>query len=92
MNRVFASKTIAAHLLRGAVGIGAFVAASMLAPAHPALAIAMLPVALVALRGCPMCWTLGLVQMVAARMAGRSTAGLCRDGTCAIKPPVSRAG
>lgn len=80
---MFASKTIIEHLVRGALGIGAFAAAAALAPAHPILALSLLPMGLVALRGCPMCWTVGLVQTIVARARGRSTAALCVDGSCA---------
>lgn len=87
---MFASRSILVHLVRGAVGLGAFALAAALAPLHPLLALAMVPVALVALRGCPMCWTVGLVQTILARVHGKSSAGLCADGTCAIIPPRGR--
>lgn len=82
---MFASKSIMAHLARGVAGLGALAAAAVLAEGHPWLALALLPVALVALRGCPMCWTFGLIQTVLARFSGRSTAGLCRGGGCAVR-------
>lgn len=81
---MFASKTLLEHLARGAIAIGAFVVASLIAPAHPWLALVMVPVALVALRGCPMCWTIGLMQTVLAKVRGRSTEGLCTDGACRL--------
>ena len=79
---MFASKTIAQHLVRGALGIGAFVIATLVAPAHPLLALALLPAGLVALRGCPMCWTIGLAQTASATLQGKSRKGLCVDGRC----------
>lgn len=84
---MFASKSIFVHLIRGVVGLGAFALAATVAPAHPLLAMAMVPVALVALRGCPMCWTIGLVQTVAARLQGKPAVGLCADGSCALTSP-----
>jgi hypothetical protein len=80
---MFASRTIAKHLARGAVGIAALVVALTAGPAHPLLYVVLLPAALVALRGCPTCWTIGLVQTIAARIAGRHAAGACGDGRCA---------
>ena len=83
---MFASKSIGAHLSRGAVGIAAFVCASISYPHHPWIALGLLAVAIVALRGCPMCWTLGLVQTVAAKLRGERAPRACIDGTCAVRP------
>ena len=81
---MFASKTVTEHLLRGAIGIGAFAVAPMLATRWwPAWVL--MPIGLVALRGCPTCWTVGLVQTVWAKLRGRSTEGLCVNGSCALR-------
>ncbi|MDB4973803.1 MAG: hypothetical protein JWN48_2144 [Myxococcaceae bacterium] len=80
---MFASKGIAEHLARGSLGFGALAAYGLLAPLHPWLSLAMLPLALVALRGCPLCWTIGLLQTVVAALRGRSSAFACTDGSCA---------
>lgn len=81
---MFASKTISGHLARGALGVGTMAFALSAAADHPWLPLAALPIALVALRGCPMCWTVGLAQTVVAKLRGKSTEGLCRDGSCAL--------
>ena len=81
---MFASKTISGHLARGALGVGTMAFALSAAAAHPWLPLAALPIALVALRGCPMCWTVGLAQTVVAKLRGKSTEGLCLDGSCAL--------
>jgi hypothetical protein len=81
---MFGSKTILGHLARGALGVGTLGFAVSGAAAHPWLALAALPIALVAFRGCPTCWTVGLVQTVVAKLQGKSTEGLCRDGSCAL--------
>jgi len=80
---MFESKSLPEHLARGFVGIGAFVAAILLAPHHPSLALAALPVGFLALRGCPSCWLVGLVQTIAT---GRKS-NECMDGGCATRPP-----
>jgi hypothetical protein len=89
---MFASKTVVEHLARGVVGVGAFALATAIASSPPWLALVLLPVGFVALRGCPMCWTVGLVQTVAAKLQGKSAAGLCADGGCSLsdrsRPPV----
>jgi hypothetical protein len=82
---MFASRSILEHLARGAIGIGAFMASGPLASTRPWLALALLPVAFIALRGCPLCWTVGLVQTVLARLQRKSTEGLCADGACALR-------
>jgi len=81
---MFGSKTILGHLARGAVGVGTMGFALSEAAAHPWLPLAALPIALVAFRGCPTCWTVGLVQTVVAKLWGKSTEGSCLDGSCAL--------
>lgn len=86
---MFSSKSIAEHLVRGVIGLSALAAASgLMASSHPWLGLAALPVALVALRGCPTCWLLGLAQTVIAALRGKPTEGYCVDGTCALRRPV----
>lgn len=69
---MFASKSLTEHVARGAVGIGVLVGTMMLIPDHPLLALAGIPVALIALRGCPACWTIGLFETIAATARGRA--------------------
>jgi hypothetical protein len=67
----FSSATIAEHLARGVIAIGALIAATNLllvsawwtAPASLGLGV----VGLVMLRGCPMCWTIGLIETIRSR-------------------------
>jgi len=77
---MFASKSLVEHLARGLIGLGAFVVATFLASDQPWLAVAALPIGLFALRGCPSCWLLGLVETV---VFGRAKASACIDGSCA---------
>ena len=58
----FASRTVRAHLLRGAVGLPLLVAAFALIPAYGAGMLLLAPVGVFFLRGCPTCWALGLTQ------------------------------
>lgn len=58
----FASATVPRHLLRGAVGLVAFLAAFVIAGTTSAAGLLLLPVAALAWRGCPTCWTVGLLQ------------------------------
>jgi hypothetical protein len=69
---MFASKSVLEHLARGIVGFGALAAAIVLArasgwgPAAGSTALALF--ALIALRGCPVCWTIGMVETVSRRL------------------------
>ena len=64
---VFSSARLAAHLLRGAVAAALLAWAVSDEAAHPVPALVAAAAALVALRGCPLCWTVGLVETLAER-------------------------
>lgn len=59
--------TLALHLLRGVLGIAAFAAAIRSTEAHPWAALGLLVLAVLALRGCPVCWLVGLIERLARR-------------------------
>jgi hypothetical protein len=61
---VFCSPTVTRHVLRGAAGFLLAIWALSYAPLHPILATGAGVLALVAWRGCPMCWTVGLFETV----------------------------
>jgi hypothetical protein len=79
---MFARRTVAKHVVRGVLGIAAFVAAVAPPSPHPVWFIAFLALGLVMLRGCPMCWTVGLVQTIAARLGRRAAISSCAVGDC----------
>ncbi len=60
----FASETLSGHLLRGGVAALLFGWAITRQELHPLEALAAGAAALVALRGCPVCWSIGLVETV----------------------------
>jgi len=63
---MFASKTVPLHLLRGVGGFTAFGLALFTAPwGWPPFLL--LPLGLVLLRGCPMCWLVGLFETIGLR-------------------------
>lgn len=76
----FASASVSRHLVRGAVGFGAVIGSVALIPALGPISLVLLPVGLVALRGCPTCWTIGLIQTLSRGRLQRS----CTDGTCQL--------
>jgi hypothetical protein len=84
---MFASKSLTEHLLRGALGASALAGAVAFASlGWPA--VLLVPLGLVALRGCPMCWTVGLAQTLWAKTRGRPAGDACADGRCALSGPA----
>ena len=65
---MFASTSIAAHLTRGVIAAALIAWAVLDQSSNPAFAVIAIVLALVAMRGCPMCWVLGLVETVGNRM------------------------
>ncbi len=58
---MFGSSFLGAHLIRG-LAAGALLAWAIVHQTAPWLSLGAGVAALVALRGCPMCWTVGLVE------------------------------
>jgi hypothetical protein len=77
----FASRSLARHLARGMVGFGGLIGSIALLPVVGPVSLLLLPVGLLALRGCPMCWTIGLVQTLSRGRLRRS----CTDGRCELR-------
>jgi hypothetical protein len=70
---LFADPSVTAHVARGAAGLSA-IALSFAAPwsaTWPALIL--LPLALLILRGCPMCWLHGTICAIQANCSTSST-------------------
>lgn len=70
---MFASQTLTEHVARGLAGIGMLLLAIFSASSRPWLALIAVPAALLLLRGCPTCWTLGLLETLQARRPRRSS-------------------
>jgi hypothetical protein len=76
---VFKSRSIAIHFLKGIAGFGFLYIALHYGPDLGWWALAPLAAALICFRGCPMCWTVGLIETVLDRKTGSA----CVDGSCA---------
>lgn len=76
----FASPSLPRHLVRGVIGFGGLIGSVALLPVVGLFSLLLLPVGVLALRGCPMCWTIGLVQTVSRGRLRRS----CEDGQCKL--------
>jgi hypothetical protein len=68
---MFASATLIEHVLRGAVGIGALECAVAIAEIHPWGSLALGMLVLLAFRGCPICWTIGLFETARQHISRR---------------------
>ncbi|MFF0498185.1 hypothetical protein ACFYU5_17385 [Nocardia aobensis] len=77
--KTFASRSIPVHLARGLLGFGLIAASIALIPAAGPAVLLLLPAGVVALRGCPTCWFIGLAQTVSrGRIERQCTQGQCR--------------
>lgn len=64
----FGNASLSIHLLRGLFGFAALLAAAW---GHDRIgwpALLLLPAAVWALKGCPICWTIGLFETLASRI------------------------
>ena len=77
----FASASLPRHLARGAIGFGLIGAGFGLTAVVGPVSLLLAPAGMVALRGCPMCWTAGLIETVSAGRLQRS----CSDDGCTLR-------
>ncbi len=71
---LFATQTVTGHLIRGAVAFALLYFAIQQQHLHPVASLSAGLLALAAMRGCPVCWTIGLVETIRQRyvsMKGR---------------------
>jgi hypothetical protein len=76
----FASRSVPVHLARGAIGFGLLAGSVALIPVVGLFSLLLAPVGVVALRGCPACWAIGLAQTISRGRLERS----CVDGRCQV--------
>ncbi|CAN7335688.1 hypothetical protein [Bosea sp. LjRoot237] len=83
----FGNASITIHLLRGLLGILALLLAAWSYKWLGLFSLLLLPVALWALKGCPLCWTVGLFETLISRKTrhetgegeGKATTRQCPD-------------
>ncbi|HEY3556387.1 MAG TPA: hypothetical protein VGL05_02930 [Kribbella sp.] len=76
----FASPSLARHLLRGTIGFGTLIAAFALLPDTGPASLLLLPITLLAFRGCPTCWVIGLLETISNGKLQRD----CANGQCKL--------
>lgn len=67
MCSLFGSRSVTVHLLRGLVAAASLAWAS-LADSPALVDLGAIGVAIGAMRGCPMCWLVGLVETISAQL------------------------
>jgi hypothetical protein len=72
--------SLARHLTRGALGFGLIGSAIALVPSVGPTALLLVAPGMIALRGCPTCWIVGLVQTISAGRLQRN----CTDTGCTL--------
>jgi hypothetical protein len=76
----FASASVPRHLVRGVLGFGALIGSVALIPVVGLVSLLLAPMGVFALRGCPTCWMIGLIQTISRGKLRRS----CVDGRCEL--------
>jgi hypothetical protein len=71
---LFATQTLAGHLIRGAVALALLYFAVSRQHVHAGASLLAGLLALVAMRGCPACWAMGLVETIQQRRLARHRA------------------
>ncbi|MER5310294.1 hypothetical protein ABT034_21190 [Streptomyces sp. NPDC002773] len=84
----FASASVPRHLARGAVGLGLIAGSIALVPVAGPITLLAAPLALIAFRGCPTCWMVGLAQTISRGRLERQ----CEDGVCTLAKAADRTG
>jgi hypothetical protein len=64
---LFATRTLSGHLIRGAMALALLYGAVSQQHLHAGWSLLMGLSALVAMRGCPVCWTIGLFETIRQR-------------------------
>jgi hypothetical protein len=85
---IFASNSVPRHLMRGVIGFGLIAAALVLTTSRGPVALLLAPIGVVALRGCPTCWIVGLVETISAGRLKRS----CTEDGCSLSAAYPLAG
>lgn len=70
---LFASRSLTGHWVRGAAAFVLLYGAVRYQHAQPGWALAAGALAIAAMRGCPVCWAIGLFETASQRLRGKKT-------------------
>ncbi|HMJ13426.1 MAG TPA: hypothetical protein VK524_18535 [Polyangiaceae bacterium] len=73
---LFATQTLTGHVIRGAVAFALLYLAIEQQHLHPVASLLAGLLALVAMRGCPVCWTIGLAETIRQRYGVTRSLGM----------------
>jgi len=76
-----ASTSLPRHLARGAIGFGLIGSAFALIPSLGPAALLLAAPGFLALRGCPTCWIVGLIETISAGRLRRT----CTEDGCTLR-------
>lgn len=79
---LFATQTLTGHVIRGAVAFALLYLAIEQQHSHPVASLLAGLLAVVAMRGCPVCWTIELAEMI------RQRHGVTRVEVCRSNPSL----
>jgi hypothetical protein len=65
---MFASRTVVGHLTRGGIAAALIAWAVVHQSSDAWLALLAIVLAIVAMRGCPLCWAIGLLETIGGRL------------------------
>ena len=68
---VLGSRSVTRHLLRGGIAASLLAFAVLNELSYPPLTVVAVGLAVFFMRGCPMCWTVGLLETIAMRLKAR---------------------
>lgn len=76
---LFATQTLTGHVIRGAAAFALLTLAIGQQYSHPVASLSAGVLALVAMRGCPVCWAIGLVETIRQRYRATRSRGAPPD-------------
>src|SRR5215813_6077993 len=90
---LFATQTLTGHVIRGAVAFALLYLAIEQQHLHPVASPSAGLLALVAMRGCPVCWMVGLAETIQARARSSTSSATAetRSQPRQIKPQPEHA-
>jgi hypothetical protein len=80
------SRSVAVHIFRGFLGFGLLAVALLYSSQLGLWTLLPIAGALVSFRGCPMCWTVGLIETIFLKKTGPGAAS-CVHGSCVGERP-----
>ncbi len=76
----FGNRTIKLHLLKGFLGMTALAVSLDTINAKLWPSVVLLPLSLYLLRGCPVCWTLGLIETIVMKFHAKIAESSAHEG------------